>query len=111
MSASKADIVLLYVTTRDAEEARHIGRALVVERLAACANVLPQMTSIYEWKDELCESSEAVLVLKTRAELVSSATARVLALHSYECPAVVALPVSGGSEAFAAWITSQTGPR
>ncbi len=101
----------MYVTTDGAEQARRIGRALVTERLAACANVLPGMQSIYEWKGELCEAEEAVLVLKTRSELVEKATARVLELHSYECPAVVALPIAGGSAAFAEWIREQSGPR
>lgn len=111
MATTATDIVLLYVTTRDASEAREIGRSLVAERLAACANVLPEMTSVYEWEGELSESREAVLLLKTRAELADAATARVLELHSYDTPAVLALPVTGGSRAFASWIAQQSGPR
>jgi periplasmic divalent cation tolerance protein len=105
------DVVLLYVTTADVAEAGRIGRTLVEERLAACANVLPGMTSVYEWQGKLCESQEAVLVLKTRASLVDEATAKVCALHSYECPCVVALPIIGGNPDFTSWIRAQSGPR
>jgi periplasmic divalent cation tolerance protein len=111
MVSETPDVVLLYVTAVDVTEAGRIGRTLVEERLAACANVLPGMTSVYEWQGKICESQEAVLVLKTRASLVDEATAKVRALHSYECPCVVALPISGGNPDFMSWIRAQSGPR
>jgi periplasmic divalent cation tolerance protein len=111
MVSEVPEVVLLYVTAADTAEATRIGRAMVEERLAACANVLPGMTSVYEWQGELHESQEAVLVLKTRASLVDEATERVRALHSYELPCVVALPIIGGSRDFAAWICAQSGER
>ena len=111
MASEVPDVVFLYVTAADAAEAGRIGRTLVEERLVACANVLSGMTSVYEWQGKICESNEAVLVLKTRAELADDATARVCALHSYECPCVVALPVLGGNDAFLAWVRAQSGAR
>ena len=99
---------LLYMTAPDAEEARRIGDALVAERLAACVNIIPGMTSIYRWEDEVRHETECVLIAKTRGELVERATARVRALHSYDCPCVVALPVTGGNPEFLSWISKET---
>lgn len=99
---------LIYVTAETAEEARRIARVLVEERLAACANVLGPVTSYYWWQDALQEDSEAVLVAKTREDLVERLVERVVALHNYECPCVVALPIESGNPAFLDWIAAET---
>ena len=102
--------VLIYITAGDRDEAVRIGRTLVEERLAACANVLDGMTSIYRWQGDICEDTEAVLIAKTTAEHVDVLTARVRGLHSYDCPCVVVLPVGGGNAGFLDWIAEQTAP-
>jgi periplasmic divalent cation tolerance protein len=99
---------LVYMTAGTAEEARRIGAALVDEGLAACANVIDGMTSIYRWEGEVRNDNEAVLIAKTRRALVERLTERVKALHSYSCPCVVALPVLGGNPAFFDWIGMET---
>jgi periplasmic divalent cation tolerance protein len=99
---------LVYMTTADAAEAERIGRALVEERLAACVNILEGMRSLYWWQGNLEEGHEAVLIAKTRDGLVDALTERVRALHSYECPCVVSLPITGGHGAFLGWIESET---
>ncbi len=101
-------VAFIYVTAGTADEAAAIGRAVVGERLAACANVLPAITAIYWWEGRLEEAGEAALILKTRVELVEALTARIKALHSYACPCVVALPVAGGNPAFLDWIRAET---
>lgn len=98
----------LYVTAGSKEEALSIGRLLVEERLAACANVFPGTTAIYWWDGKVEEGAEAVLVLKTRDDLAEAATARIRAVHSYTCPCVLALPVTGGSREFLDWIVEET---
>ena len=99
---------LIYITTGSSEEAKSIGRALVEERLAACANVLGAVTSYYWWQGALQEDSEAVLVAKTRTDLVDGLVERVKTLHSYDCPCVVALPIEAGNPAFLDWIEAET---
>jgi periplasmic divalent cation tolerance protein len=99
-----------YCTTGSREEALAIGRAVVGERLAACANVLDGMTSIYWWQGALEQAGEAVLILKTRAELVERLTSRIRELHSYDCPCVVALPIDAGNPGYLDWIARETGP-
>lgn len=103
-----SDIRLIYITTDGPEEARAIGRALVEARLAACANVLDPMTSIYRWEGAVQEGRESVLIAKTTAALVDTLTEKVRALHSYDCPCVVALPVEGGNPEFLGWVASET---
>ncbi len=97
-----------WVTCASVEEALRIGREVVEARLAACANVLPGLTSIYHWQGRIESGSEAALILKTRAELVEALVARVKALHSYTVPCVVALPIGGGNPDYLGWLASET---
>ena len=99
---------LVYVTAISKDEALKIARAVVEERLAACANVFQPITSIYWWDGKLQEEGETSFILKTRADLVDALTQRVKALHSYTCPCVVALPVAAGNPDFLAWIDNET---
>ena len=100
--------VMIYITAASEEEARTIGRALVEGRLAACANILPGITSIFRWKGQVSEEREASLILKTTAEKVEALVAKVQEMHSYSCPCVVALPIAGGAAPFLEWIVSET---
>ncbi len=98
----------VYITASDRDEARRLARALVENRLAACANIFDGMTSVYRWEGAVQESGEAVVVAKTREDLVPALTEAVTELHSYDCPCVVSLPLTGGSEEFLAWIAAET---
>ncbi len=105
---------LVYITVGTAEEARRIGAALVAERLAACANVIDGMCSIYRWEGKVQNDEEAVLIAKTREDLLDALTERVKALHSYEIPCVVGIPIVGGNADFLDWIgaeTTRSGPK
>ena len=106
MSAAEASLV--YVTAGDRETALAIGRALVEARLAACANVISGMESVYRWQGAVEQASEAVLILKTRTSLLDALTEKVKALHDYDCPCVVALPIAGGNANYLDWIAEQT---
>jgi periplasmic divalent cation tolerance protein len=104
----KDEVVALLMTAPDAETGRRIARALVEERLAACVNVVPGVTSIYRWKGAVEEAAEVMLVAKTRAERAAALAARVRALHPYELPEVVALPVTDGSRAYLRWVVAES---
>jgi periplasmic divalent cation tolerance protein len=105
---SEVEAVLVYMTAGSMEEARKIASALVEERLAACANILPQMESVYQWKGEIENDAEVVVIAKTKASLAEKLNARVLELHSYEVPCVVTMPITGGNPEFLAWIGEET---
>ena len=98
----------LYVTAANTDEADTIARTLVGERLVACANVLGPMRSFYWWDGQVQDDAEVALVLKTQRNLIDAATARIKALHSYDCPCVVALDITGGNADFLTWITNET---
>ena len=103
MSAA-AEFVVVLVTAGNRDEGLRIGRALVEERLAACVNVVGPMRSIYRWEGAVEEADEHLLVVKARARDLDALGARVRALHSYDVPEVLALPVTAGSEDYLAWL-------
>ena len=101
------DAILVYITAGDAEEASDIARTLVRDRLAACVNILAPHTAIYRGDSGLTETEETALLVKTTAELFDALCARVRAMHSYENPAILALPVEGGDASFLDWVRGQ----
>jgi len=98
---------LIYVTAPSREAAEKIAEAVVTERLAACANILDGVTSIFHWEGNLCLENEAVLILKTTEEKTATLTARIKELHSYDCPCIVVLPIENGNPAFLEWIARE----
>lgn len=104
------NVRLLYVTTKNLEEARWIGHRLVEQRLAACANILPQMESIYRWNGGIQNDKECVLILKTQESQVAAAQNAVPELHSYEVPCVLTLAVESGSEPYVKWVNAESKP-
>lgn len=102
------DAVVVLVTAPTPERAAEIARAVVEERLAACGNVVPGLRSIYRWEGKVQEDAEALLVLKTTRARLDALRDRVLALHPYEVPEVIALPVEAGSAPYLAWIAAET---
>ena len=101
-------VMFVFVTAADVEEAKKIGRQLVEEQLAACANILPGATSIFRWQGKIEEAGEAVLILKTTEQKLDRLIERAKSLHSYDCPCIEALPVIGGNQGFLAWVASET---
>lgn len=101
-------LTFAYITCRDLEEARAIGKVLVAERLAACVNILPGMESHYRWNGKIESAQETVLIAKTRDDARQALQERVVALHSYETPCVVFLPVAGGNPDYLDWIARES---
>lgn len=100
--------LLVYITASSMSEARHIGRALVEARLAACVNIIDGMVSLYHWQGRIEEGSEVVVIAKTKQSLLESLTVKVKAMHSYDCPCIVAMPLAGGNADFLYWIVAET---
>jgi len=97
-----------FVTCKNARQAERIARALVTERLAACVNIVPKVTSIYRWKGEVCRDTEAMLVIKSRAAKAKAIERRVKELHSYELPEVIHVAIAGGSREYLRWVGEGT---
>jgi periplasmic divalent cation tolerance protein len=102
--------IFVYVTAPDLDVAERIATAIVEEGLAACANLLPGMRSIYRWKGAVERADEIVLLLKTTPSRFDALEARVRELHPHETPCVVALPINRGSAPYLDWIVDETSP-
>lgn len=100
--------ILIYSTFPSLDEAKRVGGALVDARLAACVNVFPGMVSIYEWEGARETAEEAAMIIKTRAGLREQVLSQVEQLHPYDVPALLVLPVTGGSTEYCAWIVQET---
>lgn len=98
------DTVVVLVTAPSADKAAEIARTLVEEQLAACGNVLPTVRSIYRWEGKIHDEPEALLILKTRANLFEALRERIVALHPYQVPEVLRLDVAAGHLPYLQWI-------
>ena len=109
MSGSEAALCVALTTCPDEGTARRIASALVEERLAACVNIVPDLTSVYRWEGAVDTASECLLIVKTRRERLEALRRRLEELHPYDLPELVALPVEGGSSAYLGWVVEETG--
>jgi len=98
------DLVILYTTWPDAETAEAFGRRAVEERLAACANVLGPMRSIYRWEGAIEEAQEIAALFKTTADAADPLIARLAALHSYDVPAAMVWPIETAHAPYVRWV-------
>jgi len=109
-SSATADAAIVLTTLGADVDATALARTLVQERLAACVNVLPAMTSVYRWKGSVELEREQQLVIKTAAGRVAALEARLRELHPYEVPEFLVLRVSGGSDDYLRWLGDSCGP-
>lgn len=100
--------VLIYSTFPSAAEAERVGGALVDRGLAACVNIFPGMTAIYVWEGKRQRENEAAMIIKTRSAIAQRVVDETRKLHPYSNPALLILPIEGGSEDFVRWIGEQT---
>ena len=98
---------LVYITTSGQDESKDLAEKAVREKLAACANIYPEIQSVFRWEGKLENSKESVLILKTDESQLENLMEKVKQWHSYDCPCVVALPIAGGNADFLKWIREQ----
>jgi len=103
--------VLIYSTFPSGEVAEKVGQQLVEQRLAACVNILGGMTSIYRWEGRIARDAEVVMIIKTRQSLAEPVIAAVKEQHPYTNPALLVVPVEGGSGDYLAWLLEETAAR
>jgi periplasmic divalent cation tolerance protein len=108
MAVRKSSDIVVFVTTANEENAAAIGRALVEERLAACANLVGPIRSIYRWQDAVEDAVEHLLIIKTRARLFLALEARIKQLHPYQVPEIIAVNIEQGSAQYLDWINEST---
>ena len=101
--------IVVYCTAPSREVAVAIAESLVPGRLAACVNILAGIFSLYTWKGEFCRDEECLMIIKTRGELFERLRERIVALHPYEVPEIIALPIAAGHPPYLGWIDESTG--
>ncbi|XP_003385434.2 PREDICTED: uncharacterized protein LOC100640743 [Amphimedon queenslandica] len=107
-STSTSSCLVTFVTCPSMEVARDLSRNILRSRLAACVNIIPQITSIYEWEGELQEDSEFLMVVKTSKDQISSLTSFIEQNHPYDVPEVISTEINHGSKKYLDWVMSST---
>ena len=108
MKRSSRNALVVFITASDKRQALKIGKVAVEERLAACVNVLPSIRSIYRWNGKVIVGQETLVILKTTEDRYRALERLILALHSYQVPEVIALPIKRGSRQYLGWVLSET---
>lgn len=103
-----ASVRVVFCTLPSPEKASEIARILVEEQLAACVNLVAGLRSIYRWKGEVQDDTETLAIIKTTAERYDALAARILELHPYEVPEIIAVPLVGGHAPYLAWLADST---
>eukprot|EP00920_Eleutheroschizon_duboscqi_P032687 GHVT01078782.1.p1 GENE.GHVT01078782.1~~GHVT01078782.1.p1 ORF type:complete len:196 (-),score=18.34 GHVT01078782.1:437-1024(-) len=107
-SDALAQCVAVFVTVPSEDVANNLAHVLVEDKVAACVNILPKLTSVYEWEGKIEKDEELLLMIKSRQALVPALTAMVKKFHPYDCPEVIAIPIVGGNQAYIEWIGKVT---
>ena len=102
------DYIVVFITVSSEKEGEKIASALLKEKLAACVNMIGGIKSSFRWKGQISTEDEVLLIAKTRDILFESLKKRVLELHSYEVPEIIALPILAGFEKYLEWIKKET---
>jgi len=102
-----SDLIVILCACGDETEALRVANALIDDRLAACVNALPAMQSVYRWKGSIETAREVLLLIKTTGDRFPALRDRILELHSYETPEIIALPIVAGAEKYLAWLREQ----
>lgn len=100
---------MVLVTAPDVATAERLGRVLVEDRLAACVNVVPGITSLYRWEGAVHEDAEVLMIVKTTVAGIEAVRRRVRELHPYDTPEVIDIDISGGDPGYLAWVRSAVG--
>ena len=104
--AETGDAITVLITAGSREEAARLAEMLVGARLAACVQIMPEMESVYRWQGEVKRDPEHLLLVKTTAACFAELEREVRALHSYETPEIIALPVTHASAPYLEWLTA-----
>jgi len=101
------DYIVVFITTNTAGEAQRIATLLLEQRQAACVNIIPEVDSRFWWKGELDSARESLLIIKTKASLLSGIINLVKSVHSNTVPEIIALPIIGGNQDYLDWIDKE----
>lgn len=104
---NKNGFILVITTASSDLEAKKLGQALIENKLAACVNIIPSITSIFRWEEKISAESELIIIAKSHQKLFSKIKEKILSIHSYDIPEIISVPISDGSEEYLKWIEEQ----
>ena len=102
------EFVVAFSTIDSEKEALKIAKALVEAHLAACVNVVPKVISVYEWKAEICDETEVMLIIKTQQGRLEELKATLDEMHPYEVPELIVMPITDGLPDYLSWLLTNT---
>jgi periplasmic divalent cation tolerance protein len=105
---NEAAAIVVFITAPTSDKGEEIARALVTEGVAACASIIPRITSIYSWDGKICQDEEVLIVVKSRGSLFPAIRDRVKSLHSYDVPEIISLPIIDGLPDYLDWLKNVT---
>jgi periplasmic divalent cation tolerance protein len=108
MKKLSGQILVILVTVVNKKEAVRIGEEMVNAKLAACANIIPRIQSIYHWKGKVVKAQEVLLILKSTRPRYRALEKAIKAMHTYETPEIIGLPVKEGLDQYIGWVRSET---
>ena len=98
--------ILILCTINDFQTAKAISEKLLKDRLIACSNIIPQITSLYSWQGKLCEDSEYLMILKSRSDLFDDVKNTISELHPYDIPEIISLKIENGAKPYIDWLNA-----
>ena len=110
MSSAADEAIVVFMTAANGEEAARLADLLIGAHLAACVQILPEMESVYRWQGQVERQSEVLLIAKTTTAKFADLEREVRALHSYETPEIVAVPIVAGSSPYLEWLSASVEP-
>ncbi len=102
------EVLVVFCTFPAGDKAAEVAHTIVGEKLAACVNLIPAVRSIYRWKAEVCDDSEVLAIIKTARTRFDDLRARLISLHPYDCPEVIAMPVEDGHGDYLEWVVNNS---
>ena len=103
------DYIVVFVTAKSEKEAEKIAQVLLKEKLAACVNIAPGLKSVFRWKGKISAEVEVLLMIKTKDRLFEKLKKKIIEIHSYDVPEIIALPILAGFEKYLDWLGKETG--
>ena len=103
--------IVVFVTTSGQEEATRVAKCLVDGGLVECANIIPQIRSLFRWEGAVADEGESLIVLKTQSSRFEELESKIKEIHSYDVPEIIALPIVHGSSDYLSWVREMTGSR